>query len=136
MGNKNKTKSKKKENVGGLQPKGGAYAGQDAEVMATDPMVANAMLKQKAKEDKIKQKEKDRKDKEKAKGEKKERRGLFKRLKETGGELKKVRWPAFRHALKQTGVVLGVVVLFGVIVFGIDRGLSWLYNLLIDKVGG
>jgi len=133
MGNKNKNKTKKNQETKGLQPKGGAYAMQDAQIAAqggvvpVDPMVANAALKLKAKEDKAKAKEKAKA----AKAEKrKNKRTMAMRIKDTALELKKVRWPSFRTALKQTGVVLAVVVLFGVVLFGIDMGLGELYKLL------
>ena len=176
MGNRNKNKSKKKPQTGGLQPKGGAYANQDANMAATgvDPMVANAALKEKAKADKEKAKQKEKNsDKPKGKG----KLGMligavlgggigvligyfvgagntanmitggiiglvvgaillgiifrnFIKLKETGAELKKVRWPTFATTLKQTGVVLSVVVLFSLVVFVLDFGLNELYKLL------
>jgi preprotein translocase subunit SecE len=46
-------------------------------------------------------------------------------------ELKKVHWPSWNEAWKATGIVLGVVVIFGLVVFGIDRLLGWLYEMLI-----
>jgi len=132
MGNRNK--KKQKQQTGGLQPKGGAYATQDAHIAAqggvtpVDPMVANRALKEKAKQDKIKAKEKAKKDR---KEKNKNKRSIFTKIKDTGSELKKVRWPGFRKALKQTGVVLAVVLLFGIVVFLIDMGLGELYKLLV-----
>ena len=55
---------------------------------------------------------------------------LAKSLKETGNELKKVSWPGFKEVVKQTSVVLAVVVVFGLALFGIDRLCSWLTGLL------
>ena len=52
--------------------------------------------------------------------------------KETVSELKKVTWPSFSKVVKQTAVVLGVVIFFMVILFGIDRLLSWLFSLLVN----
>ena len=184
MGN---NKNKKKQQTGGLQPKGGAYANQDANLAATggviDPMVANAALKEKAKADKEKAKQKGQKskDKQKEKNDDKPRsKGklgmligaivgagigvligyfvgagstanmisggiiglvvgaiflgiIFRNLtkfKETGAELKKVRWPSFSKTLKQTGVVVSVVVIFSLVVFALDFGLNELYKLL------
>jgi len=126
-------KSKKKQETTGLQPKGGAYAIRDAEIAAqggvipVDPMVANNLLREKAKEDKIKQREKGKKDREEKK---KNKRTMAMRIRDTALELKKVRWPGFRTAMKQTGVVLAVVLVFGVVLFGIDMGLGELYKLL------
>jgi len=133
MGNRNK--KKQKPQTGGLQPKGGAYAAQDAHIAAqggitaVDPMVANAALKEKAKQDKIKAKEKAKKEKKEAR---KNKRTLFTKIKDTGAELKKVRWPTLRKAIKQTGVVLAVVLIFGIVIFLIDMGLGQLYRLLTD----
>ena len=76
-----------------------------------------------------KQKKKDKAKKDKA-DRKKEKRGVKGALRETMSELKKVRWPTMAHAVKQTGVVLGVVVIFSIVLFGIDQGLSALYDLL------
>ena len=55
---------------------------------------------------------------------------LVKSLKETGNELKKVSWPGFKEVVKQTSVVLAVVVVFGLVLFGFDRLCSWLTGLL------
>ena len=55
---------------------------------------------------------------------------LAKSLKETGNELKKVSWPSFKEVVKQTSVVLAVVVVFGIVLFGFDRLCSWLTSLL------
>ena len=55
---------------------------------------------------------------------------LVKSLKETGNELKKVSWPGFKEVVKQTSVVLAVVVVFGLVLFGFDRLCSWLTGFL------
>ncbi|MGN1222697.1 MAG: preprotein translocase subunit SecE [Christensenellales bacterium] len=65
--------------------------------------------------------------KEKVKKENKVAKGT----KEIVSELKKVTWPSFGKVCKQTLVVLGVVIFFTVVLFGIDRLLSWLFKLLI-----
>ena len=80
----------------------------------------------------IKQEQKAEKEKrrEKIKEKKKERVGIIKRLRDVFGELRKVRWPTFGEAAKQTGVVLGVVLVFSLVVFGIDQGLAQLFKLL------
>ncbi len=56
---------------------------------------------------------------------------LAKKTKETISELKKVTWPSFGKVVKQTAVVLGVVLFFTVVLFGIDRLFAWLFGLLI-----
>ena len=52
------------------------------------------------------------------------------RIKEIFSELKKVNWPTFGKTMKQTGMVLTLVVIFGVVVLGFDTLISWLMRLL------
>lgn len=54
------------------------------------------------------------------------------RIKETFGELKKVTWPSFATVVKQTGIVLAVVVIFLVVLMGFDALLGWLYDLMVQ----
>ena len=56
------------------------------------------------------------------------------KLKETKSELKKVTWPTFGQVVKRTGVVLAVVIIFTLVVFGIDSLLGWLYRLLLSAL--
>lgn len=58
---------------------------------------------------------------------------VSKKLKETSSELKKVVWPSFPKVVKQTSVVLAVVIIFTIILFGIDRLLSWIFSLLASS---
>ena len=52
------------------------------------------------------------------------------KIKETFGELKKVSWPSFGKTMAQTGMVLLIVLIFGVVVFGIDLLISFIINTL------
>lgn len=52
------------------------------------------------------------------------------KVKETFSELKKVSWPSFGKTMKQTGMVLVVVLFFMLIVLGIDSLVSFLINLI------
>ena len=61
-------------------------------------------------------------------------RWLGRKIRDLISELKKVTWPSFPKVVKQTGVVIGVVVFFLLIVFAIDLGLSQLYQLLIRAI--
>lgn len=71
------------------------------------------------------------KDNKKANKKPTKEKGKFKRkAKETMSELKKVTWPTFGEVCKKTGVVLVVVLVFAVVIFGIDVGLGALVNLL------
>ncbi len=60
--------------------------------------------------------------------EKKKRGNVFK---ETFSELKKVTWPSFSTVVKQTGIVLAVVLIFLVVLMCFDQLLGWLYKLLV-----
>ena len=51
------------------------------------------------------------------------------RVKETVSELKKVSWPSFGKTMKQTGMVISVVVIFMALIIGIDQLLIWLLSL-------
>ena len=55
---------------------------------------------------------------------------FWKKIKEVFSEIKKVSWPSFSKVMKQTGVVIGVVIIFVVIITLIDFGLSQLLVLL------
>lgn len=52
------------------------------------------------------------------------------KLKETFSELKRVTWPSFPKVVKSTCVVLVVVVVFLVVVTGINFGLQKLLELI------
>ncbi len=52
-------------------------------------------------------------------------------IKNTGSELKKVTWPKFKEVVKQTGIVLVVVLVFALVIFGLDALCGWLTNLLL-----
>ena len=54
------------------------------------------------------------------------------KLKETFSELKKVTWPTFPKVVKATGVVLVVVLVFTVVVTGINYGLQALLDLVTN----
>ena len=60
--------------------------------------------------------------------------GVFARIgakcKDVFSELKKVNWPTFPKVLKQTGIVLAVVVIFLVVITAFDYGLASLVSLV------
>ncbi|MBR2499253.1 MAG: preprotein translocase subunit SecE [Clostridia bacterium] len=65
---------------------------------------------------------------------------FFKRIgrwfKETFAELKKVSWPTFGKVVKQTGVVLVVVLIFLVVITAFDVGLYSLLGLVKPSLPG
>ena len=60
--------------------------------------------------------------------------GFFKRvgmkIKDIFSELKKVSWPTFGKVLKETGIVLAVVLVFLVVINAFDVGLDTLLKLI------
>ncbi len=54
------------------------------------------------------------------------------KLKETFSELKRVTWPTFPKVVRATCVVLVVVVVFTVVITGINYGLQELLNLVTN----
>ena len=131
---------KKNTKGGGYDPELVKKREEAAAKKAEEQQAAAAAYENLSKEDlKVLKKEEKEKAKEKAakgksdKKDKGERRSFIKGCREIGSELKKVQWPTFGRTVKQTGVVLAVVVLFGLVVFAIDRGLLFLYNLLIPS---
>lgn len=106
----------------------------EAEVVATE----NVETEVKAEETKVQDKKADKKqDNKKAKADKngkkkdaKEKGKLKRKAKETISEIKKVTWPSFGEVCKKTGVVLVVVLIFAIVIFGIDTGLGALMGLI------
>lgn len=105
---------------------------ENAEIEKSDEVlteVSKKDMKKKAKEQKQDKTSKQSKQtKKKAKAEKQKRS----RVKETVSELKKVSWPSFKQACKQTGTVLVVVAVFMLVILGIDSLLSWIISLIMN----
>ncbi len=59
---------------------------------------------------------------------------MGRKLKEVFSELKRVTWPTFPKVVKATGVVLVVVLIFTVIVTGINYGLQALLDLATNNL--
>lgn len=57
---------------------------------------------------------------------------MGRKLKETFSELKRVTWPTFGQAVKATGVVIVVVLIFTVLVTGVNFGFSKLLELMTN----
>ena len=55
---------------------------------------------------------------------------MGRKIKEVFSELKKVSWPTFGKVLKDTGIVIAVVLVFLVVIALFDMGLSELLQLL------
>ena len=136
MASKNNKKKKSSYNFV-PQPKKDLAEKKDDEVKETVEETTATVSKVKAdKKDAVSKKDSIKKadDKKKQKKEKKISR-IKGKFKEVGSELKKVSWPTFRKVLKKTGIVIGVVAFFTLILFGIDRLASLLYTLLANSIG-
>ena len=57
---------------------------------------------------------------------------MGRKLKETFSELKRVTWPTFGKALKATCVVIVIVLIFTVVVTGVNYGFTELLKLITD----
>lgn len=105
----------------------------EAEVETTAEPVEEQKDEAKLAQPQPKDKDKD-KQKDKKKKDKKGKRKFGQRTKETIAELKRVTWPTFGQTVKKTGLVIAVVLFFGVALFAIERLLSWLYTLLTSGI--
>ena len=104
-----------------------------SEVESLETENKNASENKKVEEKKSDDKKNNVKDKKKAKKEKGQNK-IAKKTKETFSELKKVSWPTFGQVVKKTGVVLAVVIIFTVVLFGIDYLLGLLFDLLTSGI--
>ncbi len=95
------------------------------EVVETENKDNKNNKQEKQLKDNKKQNKKDKKDKKY-----KEPGKIRKSLKESASELKRVSWPSFGKVVKQTGVVIAVILFFTLVIFGIDQLLSLLTGLI------
>lgn len=101
------------------------------EQVAVEPQPSKKELKKQAKLE-AKQAKEVQKAKESKKAKKQNSEPKKNKAKETVAELKKVTWPTFGKVVKNTLIVLGIVIAFTVVLFCIDRILSWLFQLMVD----
>ena len=101
-------------------------------VVVTDESVSKPAKEKAAKNGKDKNNDKLKGGKAKKDKKPKEKK-LGRKAKETVSELKKVTWPSFGEVCKKTGIVLAVVVIFGLVLFGLDELLGFLFKLLMNK---
>ena len=61
---------------------------------------------------------------------------VFKRLAKYLGscksEIKKITWPTAKQTTKNFGIVVAVIIICGLVIFGIDRGLYALLDLVLE----
>ena len=122
-----------------------AVADEEKSVPTTTPVVMTPkefrrMEKERAKQAKLARKEKAQKTTEKNKDKKEKKpfflirffKWLWRSLVSVFSELKKVHWPTAKQVLKATGIVLGIVVLFGIILLVIWILFGLLHYLLVN----
>jgi preprotein translocase subunit SecE len=56
---------------------------------------------------------------------------ILKYFKDMRSELKKVVWPSRKKVVNNTGVVMVCMVIYGLMIWGVDTGLAALFNLLV-----
>ena len=101
------------------------------EQVAVEPQLSKKELKKQAKLE-AKQAKEAQKAKDSKKAKKQNLEPKKNKAKETVAELKKVTWPTFGKVVKNTLIVLGIVIAFTVVLFCIDRILSWLFQLMVN----
>ena len=98
---------------------------KDVEVIEPDAPKKASKKENQSKENKV-----DTKTKAKSKP-KKEKKSFKKKVAEIWSELKKVSKPTFGKVVKNTCVVIAVVAICTLLLFGVDRLFSLVYNLLL-----
>lgn len=48
------------------------------------------------------------------------------------GEIKKITWPTFGNTTKNFGIVVLVIIIAGLLIYGLDRGLYALLHLVMN----
>ncbi len=152
MSKSNKKKHKKSTNVANkvqvqqanvneaeLENKEASVENQNAE-LTTSEQEANAVevvkTDENAKPSKVKDKEQTNlKNKKNANNKKKDakdgKKSFSQKCKALVSELKKVTWPTFKEACKQTGIVLALVIVFSLVLLGVNLLLGWLFGLIV-----
>ena len=70
--------------------------------------------------------------KSKASATTKKKGGIKKYLKDLRSEIKKVVWPSKKQVINNTGIVLTVMVIVGLVLAGIDTGLGAIVNAVLN----
>lgn len=98
---------------------------QNEQLEKVETNQSNNVVKNQKEEKLDKKQDKNNKKQKKAK---KSREVKVSKAKETVSELKKVSWPTFGKVVKQTLVVIGMVLFFTIVLFAIDQLLGLGYN--------
>ena len=132
MGKKNKKKNNQTQKVAPVQNSAEIESNVEQVAVETQNSAETVVNENKIAKESEKVVNKDNSKKKKVKKEKKPSK-IARKSKETISELKKVSWPTFKETVKRTGVVLGIVIFFGIILFAFDYVLTVLSSLLAGK---
>ena len=61
---------------------------------------------------------------------------IAKYFRECKAEIKKITWPTPKSVFKNCGIVLVIIIVMGLLIFGLDRGLFALLNLVMETSAG
>ena len=96
-------------------------------------VLTDAQIKNQKRQEKLQQKKQEKaKEAKKSKTKNGEQKPKTNKGKEVVGELKKVTWPSFGKVVKNTLLVIGIVLLITIALFAVDRIFSWIYQLLVQ----
>ena len=133
MGKANKKKKNKSQKPAVQNAKANVQAEQtpNQPVLAEQTAEVQALNEQKVEKPAVEQPKKEsKKDKAQKTKAQKQPNPKQNKVKETVAELKKVTWPTFPKVVKNTLLVLVIVLISTAVLFGIDYVLSLLYKLL------
>lgn len=57
---------------------------------------------------------------------------IAKYFRECKAEIRKITWPTTRSVFKNVGIVLVIIIIMGLLIFALDRGLFALLNLVME----
>ncbi len=61
---------------------------------------------------------------------------IAKYFRECKAEIRKITWPTPRAVFKNVGIVLVIIIVMGLFIFALDRGLFALLNLVMETSAG
>lgn len=61
---------------------------------------------------------------------------VAKYFRECKAEVRKITWPTPKATFKNCGIVLVIIIVMGLLIFGLDRGLFALLNLVMETSAG
>ena len=131
MSKSNKKKQKKSSNVSQVNEQNVQAENVESQAELSEVEVQTAETKQEENAKKAEKGKVQSKKQKKINGKVVEKKTFGQKCKALVSELKKVTWPTFKEASKQTGVVIALVLLFGAVLLGVNLLLGWLFGLIV-----